>query len=232
MLPAGEIGQAQRDPDGVFRAADDDLAPHLLDACRQRRDGAQARTTEVVDAGQIDDDCRGVIASGALEAVSNTETGFRPIALGGDELIVFRFTGQGLVPARITGTPITDAAAITFLGERLAEEKPVVRSWMAGAPGAIDWDAMPKTEGVYRLAGFAVVENFGFLQAMADAPVTLWVVRGLGTATLHGVATAIAAVIAKGFQDQRRLALPPGGRVRARAGRSGGPACSRSSRCR
>jgi hypothetical protein len=101
------------------------------------------------------------IASGALEAVSNTETGFfRPLPLGGDELIVFRFTGQGLVPARITGTPITDAAPITFLGERLAEERPVVRSWMAGAPGAIDWDAMPKTEGVYKLAGGLTSESF------------------------------------------------------------------------
>lgn len=56
--------------------------------------------------------------------------------------------------------------------------------------------------------GFAVVENFVFLQAMPDAPTTLWVVRGLGTATLHGAATAIAAVVAKGFQDQRRQALP------------------------
>ena len=56
--------------------------------------------------------------------------------------------------------------------------------------------------------GFAVVENFVFLQAMADAPVTLWVVRGLGTATLHGAAAAIAAVIAKGFQEQRRMPLP------------------------
>ena len=37
---------------------------------------------------------------GALEAVSNTETGFfRPIPLGGDALIVFRYTGEGFVPA-------------------------------------------------------------------------------------------------------------------------------------
>jgi hypothetical protein len=101
------------------------------------------------------------VQTAALEAVSNTETGFfRPVPLGGDELIVFRFTGQGLVPARITATPIKDAAAITFLGERLAEEQPVVRSWMAGAPGAIDWDAMPKTQGVYKLAGGLTSESF------------------------------------------------------------------------
>lgn len=101
------------------------------------------------------------LATGETEAVSNTETGFfRPIPLGRDELIVFRFTGQGLVPARITGTPIEDAAPITFLGERLAEEKPVVRSWNAGSPADIPWDALPKKEGVYRLAGGLESESF------------------------------------------------------------------------
>ena len=92
---------------------------------------------------------------------SNTETGFfRPIPLGDDQLVVFRFTGQGLVPARITGTPIKDAAPITFLGERLAEEKPVVRSWIAGSPAEIPWETLPKKDGVYRLAGGLKSESF------------------------------------------------------------------------
>ena len=56
--------------------------------------------------------------------------------------------------------------------------------------------------------GFAVVENFVFLQAMPDAPTSLWVVRGLGTATLHGTTTSIATVVAKGFMDQKQLPLP------------------------
>ena len=43
------------------------------------------------------------LAAQKLEAVTNTDSGFfRPIPLGGDDLIVFRFTGQGFVPARIT----------------------------------------------------------------------------------------------------------------------------------
>jgi hypothetical protein len=101
------------------------------------------------------------LATGETEAVSNTETGlFRPIPLGGDELIVFRFTGRGLVPARITGTPIKDAAPITFLGERLAEEKPVVRTWNAGSPADVPWDTLPKKDGVYRLAGGLTSESF------------------------------------------------------------------------
>jgi RsiW-degrading membrane proteinase PrsW (M82 family) len=56
--------------------------------------------------------------------------------------------------------------------------------------------------------GFAVVENFVFLRAMPDSPTMLWVVRGLGTATLHGATTAIAAVVAKSFMEQKRQALP------------------------
>ena len=99
--------------------------------------------------------------TGELEAVSNTETGFfRPIHVAGDELIVFRFTGQGLLPARITATPLKDIAPITFLGERLAEERPVVRSWNVGSPMQVPWDALPKKEGVYRLAGGLKSESF------------------------------------------------------------------------
>jgi len=56
--------------------------------------------------------------------------------------------------------------------------------------------------------GFAVVENFVFLQAMPDAPTMLWVVRGLGTSTLHGATTAIAAVVAKSLMEQKKQAVP------------------------
>ena len=81
------------------------------------------------------------LAAKKLEAVTNTDSGFfRPIPLGGDELIVFRYTGQGFVPARITATPIEDVAPITFLGERTIAKHPVLKTWQAagaaGGPGA------------------------------------------------------------------------------------------------
>ena len=77
------------------------------------------------------------IASGKLEAVSNTDTGFfRPIPLGDDRLLVFRYTGRGFVPATIDAKPLEDVSAITFLGERLAEERPVVTTWNVGSPMA------------------------------------------------------------------------------------------------
>ena len=92
------------------------------------------------------------IATGTVEAVSNTETGFfRPVPLGGDDLLVFRYTGAGFIPTRITATPIADASPITFLGERLAAEHPVVHSWNVGSPLAIDYDALDKQQQPYRL---------------------------------------------------------------------------------
>jgi len=42
--------------------------------------------------------------------------------------------------------------------------------------------------------GFAVAENLWYLNLVGDAPLGLWVVRGFGTALMHGGATAIVAV--------------------------------------
>jgi hypothetical protein len=94
------------------------------------------------------------IETGKLDAVTNTDTGFfRPIPLGQDELIVFRFTGTGFVPARITARPVEDINPITFLAERLVAEHPVIETWNVGSPANIPYDTMAKTPGVYRLGG-------------------------------------------------------------------------------
>lgn len=51
-------------------------------------------------------------------------------------------------------------------------------------------------------AGFALVENVVYLRALVDAPVGLWLVRGLGTAVMHGGTTAIFAMLARTFVDR------------------------------
>jgi protease PrsW len=43
--------------------------------------------------------------------------------------------------------------------------------------------------------GFAIVENILYLQIAPDAPLGAWLVRGFGTAIMHGGATAIFAVM-------------------------------------
>lgn len=62
--------------------------------------------------------------------------------------------------------------------------------------------------------GFAIVENMMYLRDLGAAPLLLWIVRGLGTAVLHGATTAIAAMLAKMLADRQRswgaLAILPG----------------------
>ena len=89
-----------------------------------------------------------------LDAVSNSETGFfRPVPLADGRLLVFRYSGQGFVPAWIDPKPIDDVSAITFLGEQLVEEKPVLKTWMLGSPAKVPFDTIEKRTGVYRLGG-------------------------------------------------------------------------------
>ena len=105
------------------------------------------------------------LAAAKLEAVTNTDSGFfRPIPIGGDDLIVFRYTGHGFVPARITARPLEDVAPITFLGERTIDRHPVLKTWLVGstATAADGTPAPPPTEarGVYRLGGGLRRESF------------------------------------------------------------------------
>jgi RsiW-degrading membrane proteinase PrsW (M82 family) len=50
--------------------------------------------------------------------------------------------------------------------------------------------------------GFAIVENVTYLRALADAPLILWAIRGLGTGVLHAATTAVAAIVAKSLTDR------------------------------
>ena len=100
------------------------------------------------------------LEGGAVEAVSNTDTGyFRPVPLGGDDLLVFRYTGAGFIPTRIVARPVADAGNITFLGERLAAEHPVVMSWNVGSPLVIPYDTLDKRQRPYRLLGSMGLES-------------------------------------------------------------------------
>jgi len=51
-------------------------------------------------------------------------------------------------------------------------------------------------------AGFAVVENAWYHQLVPDAGLGLWIVRGFGTALMHGGVTAIFAMLALALRDR------------------------------
>ncbi|HXI11202.1 MAG TPA: PrsW family glutamic-type intramembrane protease [Thermoanaerobaculia bacterium] len=51
--------------------------------------------------------------------------------------------------------------------------------------------------------GFALAENVYYLWALSGSSPTLWVVRGFGTAVMHGGTTAIFAMITKTFFERK-----------------------------
>jgi hypothetical protein len=114
------------------------------------------------------------IATRTLEAVSNAETGFfRPLPAPapaspssaaspgeGDELFVFRFSGEGFVPATIAARPLEDVSAITLLGAEIAERQPVVKEWNVGSPAKIPFESMVEREGAYHSGRSLKTESF------------------------------------------------------------------------
>jgi len=63
-------------------------------------------------------------------------------------------------------------------------------------------------------AGFAIFENLYYLQAVPDMLLGTWIVRGFGTAIMHGGATAIFAIVTHTLMGQhptkRNLTIFPG----------------------
>ena len=51
-------------------------------------------------------------------------------------------------------------------------------------------------------AGFALIENLYYLVALPSSSVGLWLIRGFGTAMMHGGTTAMFAVISKGANQR------------------------------
>ena len=51
-------------------------------------------------------------------------------------------------------------------------------------------------------AGFALVENLYYAQTLGASSVAVWIVRGLGTAIMHGSTTAIVGILTKDLSDR------------------------------
>jgi RsiW-degrading membrane proteinase PrsW (M82 family) len=56
-------------------------------------------------------------------------------------------------------------------------------------------------------AGFALAENVEYLRTLPDRTIWLWIVRGFGTAILHGTTAAVIAIAAKTLMDRSRDGL-------------------------
>jgi RsiW-degrading membrane proteinase PrsW (M82 family) len=60
-------------------------------------------------------------------------------------------------------------------------------------------------------AGFSLVENIVYISSIPDSTPVLWLLRGLGTAVMHGTTTAIVAILAVTVQDYRSEGSSNGG---------------------
>ncbi len=127
------------------------------------------------------------LATGELEAVSNSETGFfRPIPMADGTLIVQEYTGDGFAPVIIDPKPLEDVSAITFLGAQIAKKHPVVREWVVGPPSEVDLEPMITRRGKYRpmreleyAGGFPIIEGYRDTEAVG------WRVRFADPAQFH-----------------------------------------------
>jgi len=111
------------------------------------------------------------LETGALEAVSNTETGFfRPLPRGGDALVVFRYTGEGFVASSIEAKPLQDVSAVTFLGAEIADKFPVVKEWKVGSPADVPLESLITRKGSYSpLRGVALESIYPVVQGYKDS---------------------------------------------------------------
>ena len=97
------------------------------------------------------------LATEELEAVSNAEIGFfRPIPIDNENLIVFRYTGQGFVPTRISAEPLEDVAAIAFFGTEIINRYPQLEKWRAGSQ-----DSSPAESRIVSKGEYVPLKNMG-----------------------------------------------------------------------
>lgn len=52
-------------------------------------------------------------------------------------------------------------------------------------------------------AGFALVENLWYAASLEQSSLLLWLIRGLGTAVMHGSVTAVVGIVSKDLTDRK-----------------------------
>ena len=127
------------------------------------------------------------LASGKVDAMSNAETGFfRPIPTDGDSMIVFRYTGEGFVPARIETKPLEDINAISFLGQQLVEKHPQLKDWNVGSVSTRTFEPIKGGERGYNSVATMRVESaYPVVQGYRDSAALGYAVNFSDPASLN-----------------------------------------------
>ncbi len=112
------------------------------------------------------------LETGKKEWLSNAETGFfHPIPGDDGSMVVFRYSGEGFVPATIDPRPLEDVSPILSLGAQLAEKHPVVKDWNVGSPVKIPINDLVVYRGRYDSFKSVRSESFyPILEGYKDSP--------------------------------------------------------------
>jgi RsiW-degrading membrane proteinase PrsW (M82 family) len=99
---------------------------------------------------------------------------------------------------------VTDAVARRYIAPLTEETAKAMLVVALVATGRVGFMVDAAVSGFAVGTGFALFENLVYLEAVPDATVMVWLVRGLGTAMLHGGTTAIFAMVSKTYADRDR----------------------------
>jgi hypothetical protein len=147
------------------------------------------------------------LARDSMDVMSNAETGFfRPVPAGGDSLLVFEYTGQGFQPARILPRPLTDVSSISFLGERLAEKRPVLKDWAVPPPSKIQLDPVRSAPHPYSgLANLGMTTAYPIVEAYKDYVAVGWHANFSDPMFFHELGLDASITPQSGLPDAERL---------------------------
>jgi hypothetical protein len=148
------------------------------------------------------------IGNGAMEAVSNAETGFfRPIPREDGSLIVFEYTGSGFVPGVLEDPrPLQDLASIRFLGNEVITKHPVLKDWAVGSPAKVAFDDMVESRGEYRpLRELDLVSAYPIAEGYDDGLALGWSFRIQDPILLNSLNVDLSHSLGGGVESDEQL---------------------------
>jgi len=90
------------------------------------------------------------VATGAMDVLSNTETGlYWPIPLADDRLLAYEYTAAGFIPVSLDAKPLLDVNAVKYFGQQVVEKYPIVRDWKLPPPAEINVATLTTKAGDY-----------------------------------------------------------------------------------
>lgn len=110
------------------------------------------------------------VATGAVEAVTNADTGyFRPLPLKDGRLLALTYGAEGFTPVMLDPKPLQDVSAIRFLGAELVERHPDILGWQVPPPATADVAGLTRIRGPYHPARRLELSNaYPVLQGYKD----------------------------------------------------------------